>query len=101
MNKLNELLITLAGATPGVWEEDNDGFISSGETIVADARCDIEPFADANTALIILAKNAMPDILYALQTLQKMVEEDQKGGDAFDHYGYEARAALRKLQVRV
>ena len=101
MNKLNELLVTLAGTTPGIWEEDNDGFIASAGTIVADARCDIEPFADANTAFLILAKNAMPDILYALQTLQKMVEEDQKGEDAFYDHGPAARAALRKLQVRV
>lgn len=101
MSKLHELLVTLASTTPGTWGEDNDGFITSEATIVADARCDLEPWADANTAFIILAKNAMPDILYALQTLQKMIEVDQKGGDAFYDYGSEARAALRKLQVRV
>ena len=101
MSKVNKLLSCLVAATPGEWSEDNEGFITSGNKTVADARCDIELYSEANTDFIILAKNAMPDILYALQTLQKMIREDQSGGDAFGEYGHEAREALRKLEVRV
>lgn len=101
MSKLDQLLISFASTTPGAWEEDNDGFIVAGDKFVSDSRCDIEPYADANTEFIVLMHNSLTDILYAIQILHKMVQEDQKGADAFDSYGPEARSALRKLGVHV
>lgn len=99
MNKLEQLLVTFAATTPGKWEEDNDGFIATGGRIVADSRCDVEPFADANTEFVILAHNSMTELLYGLKILHKLTLEDQKGGDAFAEFGPEARSALRKLGV--
>lgn len=99
---ITELLVSVASVSPGTWWEDNEGFIASEAGIIADARADEnEIYADANTEFIILAKNSMPDVLYALGVLKMLVAEDQDGGDAFEKHGPAARSALRKLQVRI
>ena len=76
MTNLEELKAAYVAATPGEWREDDDGFIVSGNwddyKTVVDARCDKEPFADANTAFIALAHNLMPTLLEAVGVLKQI-----------------------------
>ena len=72
--KLEELRDALEAATPGEWWEDDDGFVAAGHgdsyRTVADARCDVAPFSDANTEFIALAHNLMPQLLEAVELLE-------------------------------
>ena len=74
MTKLEELKVAYEAATPGEWWEDDDGFVAAGHVdsyrTVADARCDVAPFSDANTAFIALAHNLMPTLLEAIDLLE-------------------------------
>ena len=74
MTKLNELKAAYEAATPGEWWEDDDGFVAAGHgdsyRTVADARCDVAPFSDANTEFIALAHNMMPNLLEAVEHLE-------------------------------
>ena len=78
MTKLNELKVAFGAATPGEWWEDDDGFVAAGHgdsyRTVADARCDVAPFSDANTEFITLAHNLMPQLLEAVVELGRFVE---------------------------
>ena len=73
MPKLEQLKAALEAATPEEWWED-DGFVAAGHgdtyRTVADARCDVAPFSDANTEFIILAHNLMPTLLEAIDLLE-------------------------------
>ena len=72
--KLEELKAAYEAATPGEWWEDDDGFVAAGQgdsyRTVADARCDVAPFSDANTEFIALAHNLMPTLLEAIDLLE-------------------------------
>ena len=76
MPKLDELRQALNHATPGEWWEDDDGFVAAGHgdsyRTVADARCDVAPFSDANTEFIALAHNLMPQLFEAAELLEKV-----------------------------
>ena len=77
MTKLKELKVAYEAATPGEWWEDDDGFVAAGHgdsyRTVADARCDVAPFSDANTEFIALAHNLMPQLLEAVEVLKAVV----------------------------
>ena len=74
--KLEELRDALEAATPGEWWEDDDGFVAAGHgdsyRTVADARCNVAPFSDANTEFITLAHNNMAALLEAVERLEAM-----------------------------
>ena len=74
MTKLEELKVAYEAATPGEWWEDDDGFVAAGHgdsyRTVADARCDVAPFSDANTEFIALSHNLMPTLLEAVELLE-------------------------------
>ena len=74
MTKLEELKAAYVAATPGEWWEDDDGFVAAGHgdsyRTVADARCDVAPFSDANTEFIALAHSLMPTLLEAIDLLE-------------------------------
>ena len=76
MTKLEELKVAYEAATPGEWWEDDDGFVAAGHgdsyRTVADARCDVAPFSDANTEFIALAHNMMPQLLEAVGLLEDL-----------------------------
>ncbi len=78
MTKLEELKAAYVAATPGEWWEDDDGFVAAGHgdsyRTVADARCDVAPFSDANTEFIALAHNNMAALLEAVVELGRFVE---------------------------
>ncbi len=78
MTKLEELKAAYEAATPGEWWEDDDGFVAAGHgdsyRTVADARCDVAPFSDANTEFIALAHNNMAALLEAVVELGRFVE---------------------------
>ena len=78
MTKLDELRQAFSQVTPGEWWEDDDGFVAAGHgdsyRTVADARCDVAPFSDANTEFIALAHNMMPQLLEAVVELGRFVE---------------------------
>lgn len=74
MNVLEKLIAAHDASTSGEWWEDYDGFIACGHgdayRTVADARCDVAPFSDANTEAVILAHNTMPQLLKAVSVLK-------------------------------
>ena len=74
MTKLEQLKVAYEAATPGEWWEDDDGFVAAGHgdsyRTVADARCDVAPFSDANTEFITLAHNNMAALLEAVEILE-------------------------------
>lgn len=76
MTKLAELKAAYAASTQGEWWEDDDGFVAAGHgdsyRTVADARCDVAPFSDANTEFIALAHNNMAALLEAVERLEAM-----------------------------
>ena len=98
MTKLNELKAALAAATPGEWWEDDDGFVAAGHgdsyRTVADARCDVAPFSDANTEFIALAHNMMPQLLEAVE----LIEDVATGNSEYDDLSDRAAELLEKLK---
>ena len=98
MTKLNELKVAYEAATPGEWWEDDDGFVAAGHgdsyRTVADARCDVAPFSDANTEFIALAHNLMPTLLEAVGLL----EDVAMGNAEYDDLSKMAAELLEKLK---
>ena len=98
MTKLEELKAAYEAATPGEWWEDDDGFVAAGHgdsyRTVADARCDVAPFSDANTEFIALAHNLMPTLLEAVELL----EDVAMGNAEYDDLSKMAAELLDKLK---
>ena len=90
--------MTLEAATPGEWWEDDDGFVAAGHgdsyRTVADARCDVAPFSDANTEFIALAHNMMPQLLEAVE----LIEDVALGNSEYDDLSDRAAELLEKLK---
>ena len=86
MAKLEELKAAYGAATPGEWWEDA-GFVAAGHgdtyRTVADARCDVAPFSDANTEFIILAHNLMPTLIEAVELLRAVHYEHNEYDDEY------------------
>ena len=86
MTKLEQLKAALEAATPEEWGED-DGFVAAGHgdtyRTVADARCDVAPFSDANTEFIILAHNLMPTLIEAVELLRAVHYEHNEYDDEY------------------
>ena len=86
MTKLEQLKAALEAATPEEWWED-DGFVAAGHgdtyRTVADARCDVAPFSDANTEFIILAHNLMPTLIEVVELLRAVHYEHNEYDDEY------------------
>lgn len=67
---------------------------------VADARCDVAPFSDANTEFIAIAHNLMPALLDAVIELTKFIDylDTASGDGAYEHEIQRALAILEKLK---
>ena len=103
MTKLEQLKAALEAATPEEWWED-DGFVAAGHgdtyRTVADARCDVAPFSEANIEFIALAHNLMPTLLEAATELARFIDylDTASGDGAYEHEIQRALAILEKLK---